>query len=185
MLAQMGLVFSVIPSEFDEDAAELSSPETYALDLARAKAAEVSSRHPDSWVIGADTIVVVDEVILGKPVSSDDARDMLRKLNGRTHRVLTGFSIRCQSRNREVSDVVDTLVTFKDLTENEIEWYIRTGEPFGKAGAYAIQGIGAFLVKRISGSYTNVVGLPICEVVGFLIREGIMDLQKCEEDILN
>ncbi len=88
-MEQVGLVFSVIPSDFDENAAKLSSPETYARVLAEEKAADVSTRHPGSWIIGADTIVVVDDAILGKPVSPEDARNMLRKLNGRTHRVLT------------------------------------------------------------------------------------------------
>lgn len=154
----------------------MASPETYVRVLAEGKAADISAHRPESWVIGADTIVVAGHDILGKPASPEDARNMLGKLNGRTHRVLTGFSIRCEERKRFFTDVVATDVAFKDLTEKEIEWYVRTEEPFGKAGAYAIQGIGAFLVKYISGSYTNVVGLPICEVAGFLINEGIMRL---------
>ena len=101
---------------------------------------------------------------------------MLKNLSGKTHQVLTGYCVCCQNIDRFFSDAVKTEVCFKKLTEREIDWYIDSGEPFGKAGAYAIQGIGAFLVKRIDGSYTNVVGLPVCEVVEFLINEKVIDL---------
>ena len=123
---------------------------------------------------GADTIVLIDGTILGKPESTADARSMLRRLSGQTHQVLTGYCIRCSARDRRFSETVVTDVSFKKLSDMEIEWYVRTGEPFDKAGAYAIQGIGTFLVKRIDGSYTNVVGLPVCEVIEFLLKEGII-----------
>jgi septum formation protein len=99
---------------------------------------------------------------------------MLRRLSGQTHQVLTGYAICCRDRGRSFSETVITDVTFKELTAAEIEWYIHTREPFDKAGAYAIQGLGTFLVKRINGSYTNVVGLPVCEVIAFFIREGVL-----------
>ncbi len=176
LLEQAGISFSVIPSHFDEDTVPLSSPENYVRILAEAKANEVSAQYPSSWVIGADTIVLIDDTILGKPGSRDEARTMLKRLSGQTHQVLTGYAICCDAADRRFSEAITTQVLFKDLSDEEIEWYIHTKEPFDKAGAYAIQGLGTFLVRRINGSYTNVVGLPVCEVIEFLIREGILGL---------
>ena len=99
---------------------------------------------------------------------------MLKSLSGQTHRVLTGYCICCKAENRSFSDTVETRVIFKTLSQTEIDWYLSTDEPFDKAGAYAIQGMGSFLVKRIEGSYTNVVGLPVCEVIECLLREGVI-----------
>ena len=99
---------------------------------------------------------------------------MLKHLSGRTHQVFTGYCLCCRSQNRFFSDAVRTDVQFKKLTADEIEWYIHTKEPFDKAGAYAIQGLGTFLVKGINGSYTNVVGLPVCEVIEYLIKEKVI-----------
>jgi septum formation protein len=174
LLEQAGLSFSVIPSSIDETSIPVSSPETYARILAEAKADNVSEKYPDKWVIGADTIVLKDQTILGKPGSISQARDMLKQLSGKTHQVFTGYSICCKLKNRKFSETIKTDVLFKHLTDQEIEWYIHTKEPFDKAGAYAIQGLGTFLVKSIIGSYTNVVGLPVCEVVEFLIKEGVL-----------
>ncbi len=174
LLEQAGLSFSVIPSSFDEKSVPLSSPEVYVKVLAEKKADEVSEKYPESWVVGADTIVLIDSIILGKPGSRDEARDMLKSLGGQTHQVLTGYCIRCKTKKRCFSETVRTDVLFKDLSDEEIEWYIHTKEPFDKAGAYAIQGLGTFLVKSINGSYTNVVGLPVCEIIEFLIKEGVL-----------
>ena len=121
-----------------------------------------------------DTVVVIDGKILGKPSSKKDARAMLRRLSGRTHQVHTGYAVRCDGRNKRFCEAVCTDVRFKTLNNAEIEWYVSSGEPFDKAGAYAIQGIGTFLVKSINGSYTNVVGLPVCEVIELLIREKVV-----------
>ena len=121
--------------------------------------------------------MAADNRLLGKPDSPESARRMLVRLSGKTHHVHTGFCLRRQASDTTFSRSVCTDVTFKALSAREIEWYIRTGEPFDKAGAYAIQGMGTFLVRRINGSYSNVVGLPVCEVVEILIREGIMDLE--------
>jgi len=176
LLEQAGIEFSVIPSRFDESSLELSSPDVYVRQLAESKARDISEQYPDSWVIGADTIVFIDGTILGKPGSESEARTMLKSLSGKTHQVLTGYCICCHRVGRLFSDATKTDVRFKKLTEREINWYIKSGEPFGKAGAYAIQGIGTFLVRRINGSYTNVVGLPVCEVAEFLINEKIIEL---------
>jgi len=174
LLEQAGLKFEVVSSNIDETNRYASSPEEYVRTVAEAKARNVAMAYPESWVIGADTIVLIDNTILGKPTSVHEARNMLIQLSGRVHSVLTGYSICCQKKNRFFSDIVRTNVLFKELTGAEIEWYIASGEPFDKAGAYAIQGRGARFIRRIEGSYTSVVGLPVCEVVEFLTREGIV-----------
>lgn len=176
LLEQAGLTFSIIPSDFDESSVTISDPELYVKTLAKSKAIDISKKHPDSWVLGADTIVLIDGSILGKPGSKDEARSMLKQLSGKTHQVITGYCLCCQTKNNIISETVKTDVRFKTLRDAEIEWYIQTGEPFDKAGAYAIQGIGAFLVESINGSYSNVVGLPVCEVMEFLIKEGVVEL---------
>ena len=178
LLEKAGIEFSVIPSSFDENSVKLSSPDVYVRQLAECKARDISGQNPDSWVIGADTIVLIDDTILGKPGSRAEARTMLKSLSGKTHRVLTGYCICSHRTGRLFSDAVKTDVRFKKLTQGEIDWYINSGEPFDKAGAYAIQGIGSFLVKRINGSYTNVVGLPVCEVLDFLIKENVIELKS-------
>jgi septum formation protein len=180
LLEQAGLSFAVIPSRVEEDSVPPADPGAYVRTLAEMKARAVAADHPKSWVIGADTIVLIDGRILGKPVHRDDARKMIARLSGQTHQVYTGYCIRCEDRHRLIADVVKTDVSFKPLTREEIEWYIHTGEPFDKAGAYAIQGLGTFLVKSVNGSYTNVVGLPVCEVIEVLIREGVIGFHENE-----
>ncbi|HHP7236634.1 MAG TPA: Maf family protein [Desulfobacterales bacterium] len=177
LLEKAGLSIAVIPSRFDESSVAMSAPNAYVKTLAEAKAGEIAERHPDGWVIGADTIVTVDGQMLGKPASPSNARRMLQQLSGRVHQVYTGYCICCRQRGRSHSNVVKTDVQFKALSEAEIDWYIQTGEPFDKAGAYAIQGIGTFLVRRIEGSYTNVVGLPVCEVIEYLIQEKVIGFE--------
>jgi septum formation protein len=178
LLKQAGLDFLVVPSRLDENKMAKNAPEEYVIKLAEAKAEDVAQKYPESWVIGADTIVVIGDAILGKPRSKDDARNMLLRLSGQTHQVYTGFAVCCKAEKRLFSQVVKTDVLFKELSDQEIQWYIHTPEPFDKAGAYAIQGMGTFLVRSIHGSYTNVVGLPVCEVIEFLIKEGLLGFQK-------
>jgi len=168
------LKISVIPSDFDEQSVAIDDPPVYARILAEGKAEAVARQHPDDWVIGADTVVVIGDRVLGKPRSPEAARKMLATLSGRTHQVYTGYCVARRTGGHHFADTVKTDVIFKRLTPTEIEWYIRTGEPFDKAGAYAIQGIGTFLVRAISGSYTNVVGLPVCEIVEHLLEHGII-----------
>ena len=174
MLKQAGLDFEVIPSGLDESLISVTTPKEYVIELAQAKAGDISSKFPNKWVIGADTVVVIDGSILGKPRTTEEAKTMLARLSGRVHQVYTGFAIRNESRGKLFSKAVKTDVRFKKLSDEEIQWYVHTPEPFDKAGAYAIQGIGTFLVKSINGSYTNVVGLPVCEVIEFLIKEGVV-----------
>jgi len=172
LLKGAGLEFEIIVSDVDEDIPVKGNPAAHAKHLAKIKAAAVSELYPESFVIGADTIVVVDGDILGKPASVKDAEKMLARLSGRAHIVHTGYCILCRNKGFKFSGVEETLVQFKNLSPEEICWYVKTGEPMDKAGAYAIQDKGAALVKSVVGSYTNVVGLPLCEVVEVLEREG-------------
>jgi len=180
LLDQAGIQFSIIPSSFDESSVKFTSPEAHVKILAEAKADDLGKQFPEKWIIGADTIVMINKTMLGKPGSKKEARNMLKMLSGRIHQVYTGYSICCKAKKRFFSETVKTDVLFKKLTKDEIEWYINTDEPFDKAGAYAIQGLGTFLVKSINGSYTNVVGLPVCEVIELLIQEGIIGFTKKE-----
>ncbi len=174
LLEQAGIDFEVIQSRIDESVFELTDPDEYVIKLSNAKAFDVAENYEKSWVIGADTIVVIDGEILGKPESNDHAAMMLKKLSNNIHRVFTGFSLCCLSKNCIISKSVTTEVKFRRLSEREICWYISTDEPFGKAGAYAVQGAGMCFVESITGSYTNVVGLPMCELVEILIDKGVV-----------
>jgi septum formation protein len=173
LLEQAGFLFSVVPSKIDESDISHISPEKNARMLAEAKARAVGRDYPDCWVLGADTIVSIFNRILGKPTSDRDAGRMLAQLSGQAHRVYTGYALLHHDQNYLFSESVCTTVRFKTLTPGEIEWYLATNEPFDKAGAYAIQGKGAWMVRTINGSYTNVVGLPMSEVVHALARVGL------------
>jgi septum formation protein len=178
LLKQVGLDFDVIPSRIEESFVKKESPKKHVLRLAEAKALDVGSQYPDRWVIAADTIVCIDHSILGKPKNRDEAMEMLRRLSGKEHRVLTGFSVQHIKKGKRDRKAVQTAVKVKELTPDEMEWYIRTGEPFDKAGGYAIQGIGSFMIGSITGSYTNVVGLPLCELIEMLNRLGALTISE-------
>lgn len=173
LLQQAGVAFTVIPSNAAENVLPGEAPPDYALRVAETKAREVAKLHPGSWVIGADTIVVIDTEILGKPRDHSDGQRMLRLLSGRIHAVMTAFVLINRNGQTETRQVVTTTVTFKSLSDAQIQEYLNTGEPFDKAGAYAVQGIGAALVERVEGSYSNVVGLPIDEVMAALRAAGV------------
>ena len=160
--------FEVIPSDLDESLHPGENPEGSVLRLAREKALAVQTLRPLACIVAADTVVVSEGEILGKPASPEDARRMLRKLRGRTHQVLTGV---CLLHHRALLvECSMTHVTFCDFTEQEIENYLQSGEPFDKAGAYAIQGIGARFVEKIDGCHFNVVGLPISRLYQMMKR---------------
>lgn len=178
LLKQVGLDFDVIPSGIEEDYIQGESPRKHVLRLAEAKALDVGNQHPDRWVVAADTIVYVDHSILGKPKSRDEARKMLRHLSGKEHRVLTGFSVLHLEKGKGDRGAVQTAVKVRKLTQLEMEWYVETGEPFDKAGGYAVQGIGSFMIESIKGSYTNVVGLPLCELIQMLSRLGAVTISE-------
>ncbi|WP_300464185.1 Maf family protein [Desulfobacula sp.] len=177
LLEQIGVNIKVFPSTINEATVSLKNPEAYVKELSFLKATDISVAYPESWILGADTIVVVGDQLLGKPESKADAVEMLTKLNNCEHSVYTGFCVINQKKNAIVKQSVETKVYFKRLSHEEIHWYVNTGEPFDKAGAYAIQGVGAFLVKQISGSYSNVVGLPVCEVVETLKHLNIIQFK--------
>lgn len=174
LLEQIGLPFEVLPSRVHEES-ELSDPQLLVQELAARKAREVFGRSHAGWTLGADTVVAIGEEILNKPSDIREAIRMLTLLSGREHRVITGISIVNPDGAVLQTQAVTTLVRFKRLSEREIADYTATGEPMGKAGAYAIQGIGAFLVEGIFGSYTNVVGLPVCALVNALFSLGALN----------
>ncbi len=172
LLRRMGLDFAVIPSGADEALRGGETPREHVLRLAEEKALAIARRHPDAWVLGADTAVIVNGEILGKPQSVAEAREMLGKLSGREHEVLTGFSIVRQKTGTRIREAVESTVRFREIAGDELTWYTVSEEPYDKAGAYAVQGMGAFFIREIRGSWTNVVGLPLCEVVDALKRAG-------------
>jgi len=172
LLKQAGLDFEVVPSRIEEDSVKDESPKRHVIRLAEAKALDVGSRYPDRWVVAADTIVYIDHLILGKPKNRGEAMEMLRRLSGREHWVMTGFSVHHLEKEMGDREAVKTAVKVKPLTPVEVDWYVQTGEPFDKAGGYAIQGAGSFMIESIRGSYTNVVGIPLCELIEMLSRLG-------------
>lgn len=159
LLELVGVAFAVIPADIEETPIAGEDPAIFASRAARDKAQEVLARHPGRVVLGADTVVEVDQEILGKPSSADDAASMLRRLSGRSHLVHTALALVSESTAHEVVD--SARVHFVDLDEGMIRWYVATGEPMDKAGAYAIQGLGGLLVESIEGSPHTVVGLPV------------------------
>ena len=175
LLRQVGLSFRVVPSRVEEVNQCGMEPHGHAVYWATVKAAEVAQRYPGEWVLGADTIVVLEGSILGKPANAPEAARMLLRLSGRSHEVITGLCLVHERAAVREQLTVETKVYMKRFSPGEIQGYIDTGEPMDKAGAYGIQGIGGCLVERIEGSYSNVVGLPICEVVELLRRHGVAD----------
>jgi septum formation protein len=170
LLENLHLTFEISSSNADESFNPGTPPDVIVMDLAERKAKDVAKRYPDSFVIGADTVVVIDDQVLGKPSDEQEAREMLRLLSGTTHSVFTGVAI--VNANQAVRFFEKTDVTFWELTPSEIEAYIKSGEPFDKAGGYGIQGFGSILVRKISGDYFNVVGLPVSKTIRELKKAG-------------
>jgi septum formation protein len=169
LLQLVGIAHDVRPANIDESYLDGETPKTHAERLAREKAGAIDA--PDSVVIGSDTIVVVDGDVLGKPRDRDHATQMLRRLSGRSHVVMTGVAVRW--RGQTVSGLEEVSVTFRSLTDREIECYIATGEPMDKAGAYGIQGYGATIVERVDGDYFAVMGLALNRLAGLLRSLGL------------
>ena len=168
LLREAGYDFDVAPAGIDESRIDAETADDYVSRLARDKAAAVAPRFPNRVVVGADTVVVLDGAVLGKPADDAAAIGMIGRLSGRCHDVLTGVALRLGGR--VLGGVEVTRVTFATLDAARIRWYVETGETGDKAGAYAVQGIGSRFVERIEGSYTNVVGLPI-PLVDRLLRQ--------------
>lgn len=165
LLEQLGLSFEVIAADVDERVLKGELPHDYVRRIAQQKAARVAEKHKGALVLAADTSVVVDGEILGKPASPEEAHQMLTRLSNREHTVMSGVALDGTER---VSLRVDTRVRFRNLSEEELRWYVASGEPLDKAGAYGIQGLAGMFVLSIDGSYSNVVGLPLAETIGML-----------------
>ncbi|HVE77784.1 MAG TPA: Maf family protein [Gemmatimonadaceae bacterium] len=170
LLTLIGVAHEVRPADIDETPHPDEAPAVHAERLARGKAAALAAREPEALVVGADTIVVIDDRILGKPRDVDEARGMLRRLSGRTHTVYT--AVAAARGDRLESGVEHVAVTFRALSDAEIAAYVATGEPMDKAGAYGIQGYGATIVERIDGDYFAVMGLALGRLVRLLARLG-------------
>ncbi|HTN34270.1 MAG TPA: Maf family protein [Marinobacter sp.] len=170
LLQQIGVEFSVLPADIDETPVTGENVRHYVERMAREKSLKVAAASPESLVLGADTSVVLDGIILGKPVSCNEAVATLRQLSGKTHQVLTAVALAsgvgCKSR------LVITEVRFRDLSDVEITRYVATGEPMDKAGSYGIQGLGGIFVRELRGSYSAVVGLPLQETAALLADAG-------------
>jgi septum formation protein len=171
LLDLIGVRHTVRPADVDESLRVGELPETYAERLARAKAETLIALNPEAMIIGADTIVVIDDSVLGKPQDIGDAERMLGILSGRSHTVMTAVAVNYLGRTVSAVEMVD--VTFRPLGEEEIRNYVATGEPMDKAGAYGIQGYGATIVRRIDGDYFAVMGLSLVKLVALMAEVGV------------
>jgi septum formation protein len=171
LLNLVGIPHEVRPANIDETMRAREAPRRHAERLAREKASTIATRDPDIITIGADTVVVINRKVLGKPVDRGDAERMLRLLSGREHTVITAVAV---SRGRKLRSAIEEVrVKFRRLRKGEIEAYIATGEPMDKAGAYGIQGYGATIVERIEGDYFAVMGLPLVRLLGLMRDVGV------------
>ncbi len=176
IFALTGLKFEIDPSEYEEDLSLNLPPKELVIQMSQGKAKQVAKHHQNAIVIGADTVIVYQGEIIGKPQTQSRAKQILSKLSGQSHSVITGFTIIDTANNQTVAQAIETRVTFKQLSPEEIISYVESGEPLDKAGAYAIQGLGAVLIERIEGDYYNVVGLPLCALVNQLKKLDIFVL---------
>ncbi|MDT3440530.1 MULTISPECIES: nucleoside triphosphate pyrophosphatase [unclassified Pseudofrankia] len=174
LLAGMGVAFEVVTSNVDENVETFAGPEDFALQLARRKARAVAGCVGDALVIGGDTVVELDGRIFGKPADQDEAVEMISRLDGRTHRVVTGLAVVDAATGEHREGAATTTVTMRPLGEDEIREYAASGEPFGKAGAYAIQGLGGRLVAGVEGDLDNVIGLPTATLRRLLAAFGVI-----------
>ncbi len=173
LLASIGLDFDVVPSNIPEARGEDESPEEYVARLSREKAAAIAREHPSRWIIAADTTVLLGDQMLEKPLDDEDAKRMLATIAGRTHIVYTGVTLQNVERQHHETRVATSEVRMLPLDARDVAWYVATGEPLDKAGAYAVQGIGAMFIDSIHGSYTNVVGLPLATLFQMLRKAGL------------
>lgn len=174
-LAQLGLDYQCIPADIDEKAYPDESPESFVRRMAVAKASQIAEQHPLACVIGADTVVCLGTKIFGKPASAMQALSMLQHLRGQRHQVITGLTIVCKEKNIEDTSTCSSSVHFAFFPDQVLQAYVETGEPMDKAGAYAIQGKGSFLIRSVQGSWTNVVGLPMDKLLHALLKHGLIN----------
>lgn len=173
-LQSLGLRFKVVAVPINEHAMESEPAEEFVQRMAKEKAAAVGAQFPDSYIIGGDTVVCLGQSILGKPTSREHAVELLLQLAGQTHLVRSGFCVLQRNRGVIITHSVTTRVRFTNFSEKMARAYVATGEPMDKAGGYGIQGVGGVLVEGIDGSYSNVVGLPVAELVAVLEGEGVI-----------
>jgi len=178
LMALAGIEFSVVPADICEDVLPNELPAEHVMRLSREKADAVAAVTKGRFFIGADTVVVLDDRIMGKPADEAEAFRMLSALSGRNHEVITGFTVYDKVSEIHLSRCVRTEVTFRELSEQELHAYIASGCPMDKAGAYAIQGGAVHFVRSICGSYSNVVGLPVAELYETLCQLGALDVDK-------
>ena len=174
LLTEWGLSFKVVSSGVDESWRQGETPRGYVKRISAAKALAVAELYPDAWVLGADTIVTIDHQVLGKPRDKEEAKKMIRLLSGRKHDVFTGFALARKSEALLEQGIVRSAVMFREVSDEEIAWYVHSDEPYDKAGGYAIQGKGGLFVREIRGSHSNVVGLPVSEVFAALKKIGVV-----------
>jgi septum formation protein len=173
LLEKIGLKFEVEPSNYAEDMRSELSPDELAKSISLEKAKVVASKHKNAIVIAADTFIVFRGKIMGKPDTEAEAIKMLMTLRGKSHSVITGFTILDTDRNKVLTKSVETIIHIKNLTPEEIDVYVKSKEPLDKAGAYAIQGLGSVIVERIEGDYFNVMGLPLSALAEGLKEFGV------------
>jgi len=173
ILKQLGLHFDVVASNYKEKINYNIEPHKLAQKLSQRKAKSVADKHQNAIIIAADTLVVANKEIIGKPKDVNDAKRILKLLSGKKHRIITGFTIINRQSRKTITKSVETIVYFKKLTEKEIDDYIETGEPLDKGGAYGIQEKGALFVEKIEGDYFNIVGLPVYELAKELKKFGV------------
>lgn len=178
LLESIGMDFQVTPSHVPEEHRPGEAPEEYVARLSREKAAAVAAQHPAQWVIAADTTVLLGDRLLEKPADGADAARMLSLIAGQTHIVYTGVTLQNVDSGHRDTRVAESEVRMLPLSGRDIEWYVATGEPLDKAGAYAVQGIGAMFIDSIHGSYTNVVGLPLAMLFQMMRKAGIDPLRS-------
>lgn len=175
-LNRLGLIFAVQPALIDETAWPGEAPVQFAQRMAMAKVESIATAHPEACIIAADTVVALGTTIFGKPAHQQEALTILKTLQGQTHLVITGLAVVCRQRAIEEATTVTSQVTFDTFSDPVLQAYIDSGDPMDKAGAYGIQGQGAFLVRSITGSWSNVVGLPVNTLVRTLLRLDLLQI---------
>ncbi len=173
LLSRIGLPFEVQASDYEEDMKLDLTPKELVKHLSKGKAEAVAKNYKDAIIIGADSIVAYENHVFGKPTSAAEAKEMLKKLSGTVHSVITGFTIIDTKTNKSSSQAIEAKIYFRKVTEEEMDAYIKSGEPMDKAGAYAVQGLGAIFVEKIEGDFTGVIGLPLFALAKELKNFGV------------
>lgn len=183
LLRQLGLEFEILPSKVDENSISRANPRNYVRKLAQLKARTVAKQFKEGVIIGADTMVLVDGHLYGKPKDKEDAIKTLNALDGKVHKVISGVCVINKYSGKSVTKIVTTQVKFRKLNHELINWYVGTGEPFEKAGSYAIQGKGSILIEWVKGDFYNVMGLPLFTLATILEEMNIYDYSNISNKV--